>query len=35
MSIKYLFLKNNHTVQKIHLNTSLNIMMMRLLDDYV
>ena len=28
MLIKYLFLKKNHSVQKIHLNSSLDIMMM-------
>ena len=32
--IKYQFLKKNHTAQKIHLNTSLDIMLMILLDHH-
>ena len=32
---KYLFLKKNHMAQRMHLNTSLDIMIMILLDHYV
>ena len=32
MLIKYLFLKKNHMVKKIHINASLDIMHMMLLD---
>ena len=35
MSIKYQFLKKNHMVQKVHLNTLLDIMIMMILDHYV
>ena len=34
MLIKYEFLKKNHMVQKIHLNTLLDTMIMMLLDHY-
>ena len=34
MLIKYEFLKKNHMVQKIHLNTLLDTMIMMLLDRY-
>ena len=34
MLIVYSFLKKNHTAQKIHLNTLLDIMIMILLDHY-
>ena len=35
MLIKYKFQKKNHMVQKIHLNTSLDIMMMMSLENYL
>ena len=35
MLIKYQFLKKNHTVQRKHLNTLLDIMIMMSLDHYV
>ena len=34
MLIKYQFLKKNHMVQKIHLNTLLDTMIMMLFDHY-
>ena len=35
MLIKYWFLEKNNMVQKIHLNTSLDIMIIISLDDYI